>query len=204
MANLAPTPVSLLGRLGRNPNDGAAWKEFVQYYGRTIFLWCRHWGLQDADAEDISQEILIEVARKMRTFIYDPARSFRAWLKTLAHGAWCDWLERHNRQVQGSGDTHVQHLLQTAAARDDLVHRLEQKYDAELLEVAQARVRLRIGARSWDAFRLLALEGRSGAEAAAELGMRVGAVYVARSRVQKLLQEEVRRLEEGGHEPVSS
>jgi RNA polymerase sigma-70 factor (ECF subfamily) len=141
---------------------------------------------------------LVEVARKMRTFIYDPARSFRAWLKTLAHGAWCDWLDRQRRQAHGSGDTHVLHLLQTAVARDDLVQRLEQKYDAELLEVAQARVRLRIGPRSWDAFRLLALERWSGAEAAAELGMRVGAVYVARSRVQKLLQEEVRRLEEGG------
>jgi RNA polymerase sigma-70 factor (ECF subfamily) len=169
----------------------------VQYYGGTIFLWCRHWGLQDSDADDVSQEILIEVARKMRTFVYDPARSFRAWLKTLAHGAWCDWLDRQRRHVQGSGDTHVLHLLETAVARDDLVQRLEHKYDAELLEVAQARVRLRVGPRSWDAFRLLALEGRSGAEAAAQLGMRVGAVYVARSRVQKLLQEEIRRLEEG-------
>jgi RNA polymerase sigma-70 factor (ECF subfamily) len=197
MAKPAPTPVSLLGRLGRNPNDGAAWREFVQYYGGTIFLWCRHWGLQDSDADDVSQEILIEVARKMRTFVYDPARSFRAWLKTLAHGAWCDWLDRQRRQVPGSGDTHVLHLLETAVARDDLVQRLEQKYDAELLEVAQARVRLRVGPRSWDAFRLLALEGRSGAEAVAELGMRVGAVYVARSRVQKLLQEEIRRLEAG-------
>jgi RNA polymerase sigma-70 factor (ECF subfamily) len=78
-----------------------------------------------------------------------------------------------------------------------LVQRLEQQYDAELLEVAQARVRLRVGPRSWDAFRLLALERRSGAEAAAALGMRVGAVYFARSRVQKLLQEELRRLEAG-------
>jgi RNA polymerase sigma-70 factor (ECF subfamily) len=197
MAKPAPTPVSLLGRLGRNPNDGAAWSEFVQHYAGTLFLWCRHWGLQDSDAEDISQEILIEVARKMRTFVYDPARSIRAWLKTLAHGAWCNWLERQSRQVQGSGDTHMLHMLQTVMARDDLAQRLEQKYDTELLEMAQGRVRLRVGPRSWDAFRLLALEGRSGAEAAAELKMRIGAVYVARCRVQKLLQEEIRRLEEG-------
>jgi RNA polymerase sigma-70 factor (ECF subfamily) len=193
----APTPVSLLARLGRNPNDGAAWGEFVRHYGRTIFFWSRQWGLQDADADDVCQEILVEVARKMRTFTYDPSRSFRAWLKTLAHGAWCDWLERRSRQVQGSGDTRVLHLLNTAVARDDLVQRLEQEYDSELLEAASARVRLRVGPRSWDAFRLLALEGRSGSEAASELGMQVGAVYMARSRVQKLLQEEIRRLEGG-------
>jgi RNA polymerase sigma-70 factor (ECF subfamily) len=117
----APTPVSLLGRMGRNPNDAVAWSDFVRYYGRTIFRWCRHWGLQDADADDVSQQILIEVSRKMRTFRYDPARSFRAWLKTLAHGAWCDWLEKRARQEQGSGDTGVLELLHTVAARDDLV-----------------------------------------------------------------------------------
>jgi RNA polymerase sigma factor (sigma-70 family) len=198
MAKTVPTPVSLLSRLGRDPNDSAAWREFVHYYGSTIFVWCRHWGVQDADADDISQEILLAVSRRMQTFRYDPSRSFRAWLKTLAHGAWCDWLERQDPHIQGSGDTQVMQKLQTAVARDDLVHRLEQKYDAELLEMAQTRVRLRVGARSWDAFRLLALEQRSGAEAAAELGMRLGAVYVARSRVQKRLREEIRRLEQGG------
>jgi RNA polymerase sigma-70 factor (ECF subfamily) len=50
---------------------------------------------------------------------------------------------------------------------------------------------------SWDAFRLTALEGRSGAEAASELGMQVTAVFKARSRVQKLLQDEVRKLDGG-------
>jgi RNA polymerase sigma factor (sigma-70 family) len=197
MAKHAPTPVSLLGRLGRNPNDSAAWREFVRYYGGTIRRWCQHWGLQQADADDVSQDLLMEVARQMQTFVYDPARSFRAWLKTLAHGAWCDWLERQNRQVQGDADSEVLRRLHTVVARDDLVQRLEQKYDAELLELAQARVRLRVGPRSWEAFRLLALERRPGAEVAAELGMRVGTAYVARSRVQKLLQEEIRKLEMG-------
>jgi RNA polymerase sigma-70 factor (ECF subfamily) len=86
----------------------------------------------------------------------------------------------------------LQHLW-----RGPLAHRLEQEYDAELLEAARARVRLRVGPQSWEAFRLLALEGRSGAEAAALLGMRLGTVFMARSRVQKMLQEEIRRLEAG-------
>jgi RNA polymerase sigma factor (sigma-70 family) len=189
------TPISLLGRLGRDPNDPGAWDEFVQHYGVKVLLWCRHWGLQQADADDVTQDVLLEVARKMQTFTYDPARSFRAWLKTLAHAAWCDWLERRSRQAQGSGDSRVLELLQTTAARDDLVTKLEEEYDTELLAAAGVRVRLRVGPRSWEAFRLLAFEGRSGAQAAAHLGMKVGAVFVAKSRVLKMLQEEIRRLE---------
>jgi RNA polymerase sigma-70 factor (ECF subfamily) len=198
MAKSVPsvTPVSLLSRLCRDPNNPGAWEEFVQHYGPKVLLWCRHWGLQQADAEDVAQDVLLKVARKMQTFRYDPARSFRAWLKTLAHGAWCDWLERRSRQAQGSGDSRVLELLQTTAARDDLVCKLEEGYDAELLEAAGVRVRLRVGPRSWEAFRLLAFEGKSGAEVAAQLGMTVGAVFMAKSRVQKMLREEILKLEE--------
>jgi RNA polymerase sigma-70 factor (ECF subfamily) len=184
-----------LGRLGHDPNDPKAWADFVRRYGRKIYLWCRGWNLQDADAQDVTQNVLMEVARKMRTFRYDPSRSFRAWLKTLTHGAWCDWVASRNRPGQGSGDSGVLDVLATVAAREDLVRKLEEEYDVELLEEASARVQLRVEPRTWEAFRLLALEGLSGAEAAARLAMKVGAVFVARSKVQKMLQEEIRKLE---------
>jgi RNA polymerase sigma-70 factor (ECF subfamily) len=189
------TSSSLLGRLGRDPNDAAAWGEFVRRYGRKVYVWCQRWGLQDADAEDVTQNVLLEVARKMRVFVYDPSKSFRAWLKTLAHAAWCDWLEGRRRPGQGSGDKAVLDALASVEARDDLVTRLEEEYDCELLEEAVARVRLRVEPRTWESFRLLAQEGLSGAEAAARLGMKVGTVFVAKSKVQRMLQEEMRRLE---------
>jgi RNA polymerase sigma-70 factor (ECF subfamily) len=194
----SPTSTSLLGRLGRDPGDPAAWAEFVRRYGGTIYSWCLRWDLQAADAEDVTQNVLLEVSRKMRTFTYDPSRSFRGWLKTLAHAAWCDWVEGRKRPGRGSGGSDVLEVLARVEARDDLARRLEQEYDGELLEEAAARVRLRVQARTWDAFRLLAVDGLSGAEAAARLGMNVGTVFVARSKVQRMLQEEMRKLEEGG------
>jgi RNA polymerase sigma-70 factor (ECF subfamily) len=75
---------------------------------------------------------------------------------------------------------------------------LEDEFDREVLEEAVARVRTRVAPRTWRVFELTAHEGRSGAEAAAELGMTVAAVFVARGRVQRMLQEEVRRLEGSG------
>jgi RNA polymerase sigma-70 factor (ECF subfamily) len=191
----ARTSASLLGRLGGNPNDAAAWDEFVRRYGRKVLLWCRHWRLQEADAEDVTQNVLLLVARKMQTFRYDPGRSFRAWLKAIAHGAWCDWLEGQKRPGRGSGDTQVLDVLTTVEARDDLAQKLEEEYDQELLEAAKARVRLRVEPHTWEAFRLLAFEGVSGADAAERLAMKVGAVFVAKSKVQKMLKEEIRKLD---------
>jgi RNA polymerase sigma-70 factor (ECF subfamily) len=189
------TRVSLLGRLRRNPADQAAWQEFVQHYGPKVTGWCRRWGLQEADAQDVTQDVLLKLAATMKTFTYDPGRSFRGWLRTLAHHAWSDFLQDRARPGQGSGDSQVLQLLGTTAARDDLASGLEEQLDRELLEEAGCRVRLRVAPSTWEAFRLTAVEGLSGQEAARRTGLSVGQVYVAKHRVEKLLREEVQKLE---------
>ena len=193
-----PTSTSLLGRLRNAPTDQAAWREFVRRYGGQIYGWCRHWGLQEADAQDVTQDVLVRLAEKMRGFAYDPARSFRAWLKTLARHAVSDFCDARGRAAAAGGSQAVE-LLQTVEAREDLVRRLEDEFDREVFEEAVARVRARVTPKTWRVFELTAQEGRSGAEAAEALGMTVAAVFVAKGRVQKLLQDEVRRLE--GPEP---
>jgi RNA polymerase sigma-70 factor (ECF subfamily) len=194
-----PTSPTLLGRLGRVPADQAAWEEFAERYGRKIYGWCRRWRLQEADAEDVTQQVLYKLVHKMRTFTYDPSKSFRAWLKTLTHHAWRDFVEGRDRPGAGSGDTRVLERLHTVQARDDLVDGLDEEFARDLLDEATARVRLRVQPHTWQAFHLLAVEGRSGAEASEQLGMKVATVFVARSKVQKMLREEVRKLE--GRDP---
>jgi RNA polymerase sigma-70 factor (ECF subfamily) len=189
------TSVSLLARLRLGSADQAAWGEFVERYGRKIFGWCRHWGLQEADAEDVTQEVLLKLAQKMKTFAYDTSGSFRAWLKTLTHHAWQDFVESRRRAGAGQGGTTVLEKLHQAAAREDLIQRLEKEFDRELLDLAMQRVKSRVQAHTWEVFRLLALEGLSGAEAAAQLKMKVATVFVARSKVQRMIELEARRLE---------
>lgn len=188
------TSPTLLGRLRRAPTDEAAWEEFLRRYGPRISAWCRGWGLQEADSEDVAQMVLLRLAARMREFEYDPTRSFRAWLKTICHHAWCDLIAARKNQV-GSGDSQVVALLESVKARDDLVGRVEEAYDLELLEKALERVRLRVQASTWEAYRLTAVEGLSGAEAATRLNMKVVSIFKAKSNVQKMLQEEIRTLE---------
>ena len=200
MANIVESTTSptLLGKLRENPTDQAAWGRFVEHYGPRIYGWCRRWQLQDADAQDVTQNVLIRLAEKLRTFNYDPSRSFRAWLKTLAHHAWCDFVDSRRSATVASGTAEATKMLETVEARTDLVQRLEEAFDRELLDEAMARVQLRVQANTWEAFRLTALEGLSGAAAAEQLHMKVATVFVAKSEVKKLLAEEVRKLEGSG------
>jgi RNA polymerase sigma factor (sigma-70 family) len=195
------TRITLLGRLRSDPTNQDVWAEFVEHYGPRIYAWCRKWHLQEADARDVTQNVLLKLADKMRTFTYDPSRSFRAWLKTLTHHAWSDYLEVRRRPGQGSGDSGVIGLLHSIEARDDLLAHLAVEFDREVLEEAMARVRLRVAPQTWEAFRLTALEGLSGAEAAARIPMQVAQVFVAKRRVQKMLTAEVAKLEGRDEDP---
>jgi RNA polymerase sigma factor (sigma-70 family) len=191
----AGTSETLLNRVRSAPLDQDAWNEFVDRYGRRIYSWCRRWSLQEADAEDVTQDVLLRLAAKMRDFAYDSSRSFRGWLRTLAHHAWSDFLHDRKRSGRASGDSEAMRALEQIEARDDLTARLDEEFARALLEEASNRVRLRVQRHTWEAFHLTAVEGKSGAEVAALLGMQVATVFVARSKVQKMLQEEARKLE---------
>jgi RNA polymerase sigma factor (sigma-70 family) len=142
----------------------------------------------------VVQMVLLKLTTRMRDFEYDPNRSFRGWLRTICRNAWSDLMASRKNQA-GSGDSRVDSLLNSLPARDALIQQLEEVYDLELSTEAMQRVRLRVQPRTWEAFQLTAIEGLSGAEAAARLGIKITLVYKAKSSIQKLLQEEIRYLE---------
>ncbi len=184
------TSVTLLDDLKRAPTDQAAWSRFVDRYGPCMISWCHRWGLQEADALDVSQQVLLKLSEKLRDFDYDPSRTFRGWLKTIVHHAWRDWLEHRNRRLQGSGDTAIQELMLEIDAIDDLAGQLEREHRGELLNVALRRIQGRVEPKTWEAFRLLALEGLAASEVSSRLQISVAAAYMAKSRVMAMLREE--------------
>lgn len=187
------TSETLLRKLRSQPENPAAWQAFVRRYHPRIYDYCRSCNLQPADAEDVTQTVLLKLTVTMRTFHYDPTQSFRAWLKTVTRHVLCDYLEARRRE-QGSGDSDILRLLANVEAREGLVRQVEEEFDRELLDIALRRVRQRAPEQQWAAFRLTALEGMRGAEAAAQLGMPVARVYTAKSKVQKLVRQEIARL----------
>ena len=191
-----PTSATLLDRVGRSPNDEVAWARFVGLYGSKIRGWCRRWGLQDADTEDVTQEVLLRLAQKIGAFQYDPSRSFRGWLRTVTQNALASFLADRKRHCSGSGDDAVMEQLRSVQARDDLVEHLKEQFDAEIVAMACSRAQARVEAQTWEAFRLTAYEGLSGDDVAARLGMTRATVFKAKARVLGFLREEIKQLDE--------
>lgn len=186
------THLTLLGRLRDGPSDSIAWWEFVARYGPIVERWCRQWGLQPADAQDVAQNVLVKLIGKLREYEHRGPGSFRRWLKTISRGVYVDLI----RQVDRPKVTAEAVALEALEAPDDLAQRLEEEFDRELLEQAVLRVRERVQPHTWEAFRLTALEGLTGESTGTRLGMRVATVYVARGKVLRMIQEELRSLEE--------
>jgi RNA polymerase sigma factor (sigma-70 family) len=184
------TSLTLMLRVQKDPADPAAWDEFVQHYRPMIEAWCRKWGLQASDCDDVTQEVLVKLLAAIGQFQYDPSRSFRSWLKTVTQHALTDFT-RARRRLESRVKGQVELLAESPDAMADLERNLEGAFYGELIELAMRRVEKRVKPRTWQAFRLTTIEGLSGADAADRLEMPVAQLYVAKNRVQKLLQEEI-------------
>jgi RNA polymerase sigma-70 factor (ECF subfamily) len=195
MSGERDTSATLLGRLAQSgAADHAAWAEFVARYGPAVYAWCAARRLQAADAEDVTQQVLLKLANRMKTFTYDPSRRFRAWLRTVTENAIRDF-HAAGPPDRPTGDSAMHAALASVAATEDLHQRLAAEYDRELLDAAMQRVQARVAAHTWEAFRLTALEGVPAGEVAQRLNMKVCTVYEARSSVVKKLRAERAALE---------
>jgi RNA polymerase sigma-70 factor (ECF subfamily) len=189
--NTSPT---LLVRI-RDARDDAAWAQFVQLYSPLVYRYARRSGLQDADAADLTQDVLWAVSASIRRLEYDSQRgTFRGWLFTVVHHKLYDLRRRQQAQVQGSGHSGAQALLDEQPARAE-IDWWEEGYQQHLLTAAAERVRPEVADTTWQAFWQTAVEGRSGQEVANALGLSVAAVYLAKSRVMARLKEQISQWE---------
>lgn len=184
---------SLIGRI-RSADDVDAWTQFVAIYGPLVRGYARRCGLQEADADDVVQEVFRAVAAAILELEHRPGRgAFRRWLFTITRHRLLDFLKRARRREHGARATNAMALLVDRAAPDQEPE-WDQEYERQVFTWAAKRVQPQFQEHTWRAFWRTAVEGRPGPQVAAELGMSLGAVHVARSRVLARLREEVRGL----------
>jgi RNA polymerase sigma-70 factor (ECF subfamily) len=171
--------------------DTAAWGEFVRIYGPPVVAWCRERGLQHDDALDVTQDVLLRFWKASKQFDYDSRGRFRSYLEQVARSALVSWAEK----AEAAHDQATRSLLEKIPDREGLLARLGEAYDTELVAIAMAEVKTRVRPHTWQAFELLAIERRSGADVAATLNIEVNTAYVARRKVQRMIREIVDRIE---------
>ena len=197
MPEAPTTRPSLLIRL-RNHQDFEAWSQFVNLYVAVIYGYLRKRGVQDADAADLTQMCLRQVAAHVSSMEYESGgNSFRGWLFTIVRNKLRNFHDKPRHLVQGSGDSRVQRLLENQpASQVDESAEWEREYQIGLFAWAAEQVRPTVQKSTWDAFQQLAVEGKSGREVADWLGMTVAAVYLAKSRVMIRLRTLIREAQD--------
>lgn len=191
----AATSPSLLLRI-RDPGDQDAWRTFVDVYGPLVYRHARRRGLQDADAAEVTQEVLFQVSRSIQTFEYRPEQGrFRDWLGTVTHNKICSLRRRQAGAAHAVGDTGKEDGVEVLAAPPKDTQWAEEFY-RHLLQTALTRTRPHFEEPTWRAFELLWRDQLPVADVARELGQTVNWVYLAKSRVLHRLQQEVQHLAE--------
>jgi len=195
MGDQPETRPSLLARI-RDARDAEAWTQFVAVYSPLVYRFARRRGLQASDAADVTQEVFRAVARSIRRFDYDPQRgSFRGWLIAVARSKLQNFLTKRQTGMEGSGGTAAWKLLEQQGSREEEDAFLEREHRRCLFDWAAGQVRDEFQPSTWQAFWQTSVEGRSAKEVGDSLGITVGAVYIARSRVLARLKAKIQQLE---------
>lgn len=190
------TRVTLLRHVA-DRRDVAAWDRFVRLYGPLIHRYCRRRGLQDADALDVTQDVLLQLSRQMGDFRYDRRLGrFRNWLGTITHRALLKRVARSQSRSSGSRASRFPRPLAQHACRDSLGASWVEAFNAHVYRTAVERVRPLFDRETWEAFRATFVEHRPPREVAVELERTVGWVYQAKFHVVRRLKEEILYLAE--------
>jgi RNA polymerase sigma-70 factor (ECF subfamily) len=164
----------------------AAWEEFVATYSPAIHRFARQKGLQDADARDLAQNVLSAVANRITYWKVDNDRArFRTWLSRIALNQTITMFRRRKSDEARAGTSAIAVLDRQQVNTADL----ELNHRREVFRLLARKVRLEFEEATWQAFWMTAVEGISIEDAARSLGRSVGAIYTARSRIIRRLQE---------------
>jgi RNA polymerase sigma-70 factor (ECF subfamily) len=186
------TSVSLLERLRGRP-DNATWKQLVDLYTPLLRGWLRRHLVPHEDVDDLVQEVLAVLVRELPTFQYDPGRgSFRGWLRAITVNRLRNfWRARKTRPLATGDSDLARKLAELEDPHSTLSQIWNQDHDRHVTNRLLETIAGEFEGPSWQAFRRLAIDGAKPSIVAAELGISLTAVYLAKFRVLKRLRQEI-------------
>ena len=196
------TKISLIMRLNQT-NDSEAWSEFVAAYQPVILWVARRQGLQQADAEDIAQQVLASIARALKQRPHNPDQAkFRTWLYRVTHNAILNLIRRQQKPDRAIGGDTVNEWLVGAIAPGEYRDEYDKEYERAVFRWAAERVRREFQPQTWDAFWLNMVKGDTAEIVATKISEKysrsfsAGSVYAAKSRVLKRIREKVEEFDD--------
>ncbi len=196
-----PTRKSLLIRL-KHWDDHESWRDFFNTYWKLIYHAATRAGLSDTEAQDVVQETVIVVAKKMETFTYDPAvDSFKGWLLYVTRKQIAMQFRRRQRARGGvesgpDGGAFVSVFNQAAEpALSVLDETWDEEWDRNLIDAAIANVKRIVNPKQFQIFNFYVLKEWPVREVTEALDVSATQVHLAKHRISRLIKKEVQKLE---------
>jgi RNA polymerase sigma factor (sigma-70 family) len=192
---IPPTRKSLLLRL-KNWDDQQSWQEFCRIYERIIYEIALKAGLRKVEAQEVVQETLLSVAKKIAGFDYNPEiGSFKNWLLKITKRRIIDQLRKRPvvETVEGGSAVMIEQLSDQSVSA--LETAWEEEWRGAVLEMARALVKRRVGEKQYKMFELYVMQQMPLKKVTAALKVNAAQVYMAKYRIGKLLKSELKRLE---------
>lgn len=176
------TKLSVLARA--QSGDDSAWTTLTRLYRPLIRCWAMQHGIAEQDADDLSQDVLLSVVKHLHGFEHaGRIGSFRSWLRIITVNRTRDFWRTSNRTA-AKGDGDIIHILNSLEdPTSELTKLWEQQHNEFVIRSLMGLMELEFEPTTMQAFRRVALEGADAGAVAEELGMSLGAIYTARSRV---------------------
>jgi RNA polymerase sigma-70 factor, ECF subfamily len=185
-----PTSVSLLDRLRAARPDDADWLRLAEIYQPLVRRWIGRVPGFGEDAADLTQEVFLVIVRGISTFERQRQGSFRAWVRGITVNVLRNYRRRQFRKPAVVLDPCDAFLDRLAAPESELAREWDLDHDRHIFQQLQTVVQPAFAPPTWEAFRRFAIEGVPAEQVAAELGLTVNAVTLAKSRILKRLREE--------------
>ncbi len=197
MDRFPDTRSSLLLRVKNKASDEQAWQEFAELYQPVIIRMAKSKGIQEADAQDLAQQVLVSVHTAIGRWEPRSAETrFRNWLSKITRNAILKALTRSPQDAAVGGSEVREQLAELASPDPKLAQLLEEEMQREIYCRAAEIVQQEVNQRSWQAFQWTTLDEMPIEEAAERLKQTVGSVYAMRSRVMRRLRDVVQSLRE--------
>ncbi len=181
------TPLSLLERL-REPSQADAWPRFVELYTPLFFYWARRLAPQESDTSDLVQDVFATLVVELPQFSYRADKRFRGWLWTVMLNRWRQLQRRRTPSLLADAE------LDSAMVPDDTHVLDDDEYRGYLVNRCMQLMKSDFQPVTWKACWAHVVDAQPAAAVAADLGISVNAVHLAKSRVLRRLREELQGL----------
>ncbi len=182
--------------LAVRPRPESGWDAFVDWYGRAILDWFRQTKLNQSEADNLVRGLMQHFAREFAKVSSEPSLRFRAWLQYAAHAAWCklmdEWMSKNDKERASP----IVAFLLSVDAHDEFLKAIDAECFSQRRREVLPIVQTRADTADWEAFYLVVLDGQTVQDAAEQMECSEIAVYASMRRVDKMLQQELQKLEE--------